>query len=174
MLLLHIFVIMMIIQFMVLGGHTGHKTLQFLCWFEPGVLTHRGVGVQSCAVDPGSVATSIYKDSPLFSRPPASWVISGLYSPPRDGARIIVDAARAPWPSGTNPRRNPGDNEAGQEGGLAALSRREREDGVGDLRVRPFCPGFAWQMLIMKTVLVLILVGGLEDKLIYCRDSSDT
>jgi hypothetical protein len=97
--------------------------------------------MQSCAVDPGSVATSIYRDSPLFSQPPASWVISGLYSPPRDGARIIVDAARAPWPSVPRPRQKPDTD--GPQGGLATLARREGEDGAGDLRVSFFGCKFA-------------------------------
>lgn len=68
--------------------------------------TNRGIGenVQSCAIDPGAVATSIYKDSVLFSRPPASWVLRTFYAPPRDGAKIVIDALRAPWPRPALPR----------------------------------------------------------------------
>ncbi|CAL8464655.1 g4190 [Coccomyxa elongata] len=60
------------------------------------------LGVQACAVDPGAVATNIYKDSRLFTRQPLKWLIQNLYAPPRDGAAAVVHAASAPW------RRQPG------------------------------------------------------------------
>ncbi|GAB4813415.1 hypothetical protein N2152v2_000461 [Parachlorella kessleri] len=53
-------------------------------------------GIQSCAVEPGGVATSIWKGS-RFSRPPLSWVINFLYAPPRDGAQAVIHAATMPW-----------------------------------------------------------------------------
>lgn len=64
---------------------------------------HSGA-TQSCAIDPGAVATSIYKGSIIFSRPPASWVMRMLYAPPQDGARIVIDALRAPWPRPALPK----------------------------------------------------------------------
>jgi len=51
---------------------------------------------QACAVDPGSVATAIYRDSKLFSRQPLKWLIQNLYAPPWDGAAAVVHAASAP------------------------------------------------------------------------------
>ena len=54
-------------------------------------------GVAACAVDPGSVATNIYRDSLLFSRQPLKWLISTFYAPPWDGAAAVVHAACAPW-----------------------------------------------------------------------------
>ncbi|KAL4419578.1 hypothetical protein ABPG77_003604 [Micractinium sp. CCAP 211/92] len=53
-------------------------------------------GVQSCAVDPGGVASNIWTGS-SFSRPPLSWVIGNLYAPPSDGAAAVVHAASVPW-----------------------------------------------------------------------------
>lgn len=55
------------------------------------------LGVQACAVDPGAVATNIYKDSRLFTRQPLKWLIQNLYAPPQDGAAAVVHAASAPW-----------------------------------------------------------------------------
>ncbi|KAL4459097.1 hypothetical protein ABPG75_013962 [Micractinium tetrahymenae] len=53
-------------------------------------------GVQSCAVDPGGVASNIWTGS-VFSRPPLSWFIGNLYAPPSDGAAAVVHAASVPW-----------------------------------------------------------------------------
>ncbi|PSC74044.1 short-chain dehydrogenase [Micractinium conductrix] len=53
-------------------------------------------GVQSCAVDPGGVASNIWSNS-AFARPPLSWVIGNLYAPPSDGAAAVVHAASVPW-----------------------------------------------------------------------------
>jgi NAD(P)-dependent dehydrogenase (short-subunit alcohol dehydrogenase family) len=54
-------------------------------------------GVRACAVDPGSVATGIYRDSALFSRQPLKWLITKFYAPPWDGASAVVHAASAQW-----------------------------------------------------------------------------
>ena len=68
--------------------------------------------VQACAVDPGSVATAIYRDSKLFSAQPLKWLIQNLYAPPWDGAVAVVHAASAPsWGPPACPRgqcKNPG------------------------------------------------------------------
>lgn len=53
-------------------------------------------GLQSCAVDPGGVASNIWKNS-AFSRAPLSWVIGNLYAPPIDGAAAVVYAATVDW-----------------------------------------------------------------------------
>lgn len=53
-------------------------------------------GVTSCAVDPGSVASSIWRDS-LFSQPPIKTLIKWLYAPSEDGATAVVHAATVPW-----------------------------------------------------------------------------
>ena len=53
---------------------------------HPMLWRHRGHSggwfMQACAVDPGSVATAIYRDSKLFSRQPLKWLIQNLYAPP--------------------------------------------------------------------------------------------
>lgn len=63
-------------------------------------------------MDPGSVATAIYRDSKLFSAQPLKWLIQNLYAPPWDGAAAVVHAASAPsWGPPARPRgqcRNPG------------------------------------------------------------------
>jgi NAD(P)-dependent dehydrogenase (short-subunit alcohol dehydrogenase family) len=53
-------------------------------------------GLQSCAVDPGGVASNIWKNS-VFSKAPLSWVIKNLYAPPSDGAAAVVYAATVDW-----------------------------------------------------------------------------
>ncbi|KAI3424130.1 hypothetical protein D9Q98_009490 [Chlorella vulgaris] len=53
-------------------------------------------GVQSCAVDPGGVASKIW-DHSAFAKPPLSWVINNLYAPTSDGAAAVVHAATVPW-----------------------------------------------------------------------------
>ncbi|EFJ45448.1 hypothetical protein VOLCADRAFT_94320 [Volvox carteri f. nagariensis] len=55
------------------------------------------LGVQSCAVDPGGVRTSIWDEVPALAHPPAKWVIEALYAPPADGAEVLVAAATLPW-----------------------------------------------------------------------------
>ncbi|GLC39347.1 hypothetical protein PLESTB_000894800 [Pleodorina starrii] len=55
------------------------------------------LGVQSCAVDPGGVRTSIWDEVPALAVPPAKWVIETLYAPPEDGAEVLVSAATRPW-----------------------------------------------------------------------------
>ena len=42
-------------------------------------------------MDPGGVASNIWQGS-IFSKPPFSWVIGGLYAPPSDGAKAAVHA----------------------------------------------------------------------------------
>ena len=54
-------------------------------------------GVQSCAVDPGAVGSSIWKNQSLFSNPPLSWFIDSLYAPSEDGAAAVIHAASVPW-----------------------------------------------------------------------------
>jgi WW domain-containing oxidoreductase len=53
-------------------------------------------GLQSCAVDPGGVASNIWKNS-VFGKAPLSWVIGNLYAPPSDGAAAVVYAATVDW-----------------------------------------------------------------------------
>jgi NAD(P)-dependent dehydrogenase (short-subunit alcohol dehydrogenase family) len=53
-------------------------------------------GVCSCAVDPGSVGSSIWKDS-LFGKPPFSWIISNFYAPNTDGAAAVIHASSVSW-----------------------------------------------------------------------------
>ena len=60
--------------------------------------------VQACAVDPGSVATAIYRDSKMFSAQPLKWLIENLYAPPWDGAAAVVHAASVPsWGAPAQP-----------------------------------------------------------------------
>uniref|UniRef100_A0A061SEA7 Ww domain-containing oxidoreductase n=1 Tax=Tetraselmis sp. GSL018 TaxID=582737 RepID=A0A061SEA7_9CHLO len=56
-------------------------------------------GVDSCAVDPGGVNSSIWDRGGIFSRPPLRNVIHAVYAPPSDGAKSVVHAAVAPWTS---------------------------------------------------------------------------
>lgn len=53
-------------------------------------------GVTSCAVDPGGVASSIWRDS-VFSKQPFKFLIDTLYAPPNDGAAAVIHACIAPW-----------------------------------------------------------------------------
>ncbi|KAG2427863.1 hypothetical protein HXX76_012183 [Chlamydomonas incerta] len=61
-------------------------------------------GIQSCAVDPGGVRTSIWDEVPALAVPPAKWVIEALYAPPADGAAVLVEAATRPWDQDLSPR----------------------------------------------------------------------
>lgn len=54
-------------------------------------------GVVSCAVDPGGVASSIWKSSKLLSTGPIGWLINLIYAPPSDGATAVVHAASCVW-----------------------------------------------------------------------------
>jgi len=54
------------------------------------------LGVCSSAVDPGGVASSIWRDS-IFSRPPLKFFIENLYAPISDGAAVVVHAATVDW-----------------------------------------------------------------------------
>mmetsp|Transcript_34065 Transcript_34065/g.96543 ORF Transcript_34065/g.96543 Transcript_34065/m.96543 type:complete len:345 (+) Transcript_34065:213-1247(+) len=54
-------------------------------------------GVDSCAVDPGGVNSSIWDRGGMLSRPPFRSIISALYAPTSDGASAVVHAATAPW-----------------------------------------------------------------------------
>lgn len=75
------------------------------------------LGVQSCAVDPGGVNSSIWDRGGFLSRPPFRTIIGALYAPPSDGATAVVHAATSPWkprspvrsyiPSGCCPRHCP-------------------------------------------------------------------
>ncbi|KAK9804909.1 hypothetical protein WJX72_011450 [[Myrmecia] bisecta] len=55
------------------------------------------LGVQSCAVDPGSVRSNIWKGNAAHQRPPISWVVNYLYAPISDGASAVIHAACADW-----------------------------------------------------------------------------
>ncbi|XP_075265339.1 uncharacterized protein LOC142357670 [Convolutriloba macropyga] len=55
------------------------------------------LGVDSCAVDPGGVNSSIWDRGGVFSRPPIRSIIAAVYAPPADGASAVVYAATAPW-----------------------------------------------------------------------------
>lgn len=53
--------------------------------------------VQSCAVDPGGVASNIWKGSIMETNPLLRWVITNIYAPPSDGATAVVHAATVDW-----------------------------------------------------------------------------
>lgn len=55
------------------------------------------LGIQSCAVDPGAVGSSIWKNQSIFSNPPISWFIDALYAPSEDGAAAVIHAATVQW-----------------------------------------------------------------------------
>ena len=51
--------------------------------------------VQSCAVDPGAVRSSIWKRAgPLMQ-----WVSNHLFAPNADGCQTVVHAATTAWPA---------------------------------------------------------------------------
>lgn len=54
------------------------------------------LGVETCAVDPGAVNTSVW-DNVIFGKPPFKNFIEWIYSPPSDGAAVVVHAATVPW-----------------------------------------------------------------------------
>lgn len=54
-------------------------------------------GVQSCAVDPGAVRSSIWKRA----GPVMQWVANHLFAPNEDGCRTVVHAATAAWEPAT-------------------------------------------------------------------------
>ncbi|KAG7668633.1 hypothetical protein Ndes2526B_g03742 [Nannochloris sp. 'desiccata'] len=54
-------------------------------------------GVHSCAVDPGSVGSSIWENNKIFSSGFLKWAIATLYAPSEDGAAAVVHAASVPW-----------------------------------------------------------------------------
>jgi hypothetical protein len=49
--------------------------------------------VQSCAVDPGAVRSSIWKRA----GPVMQWVANHLFAPNEDGCQTVVHAATAAW-----------------------------------------------------------------------------
>jgi NAD(P)-dependent dehydrogenase (short-subunit alcohol dehydrogenase family) len=57
---------------------------------------YASAGVTAAAVDPGAVASDVWRHGP-FAAPPLSWMIKGLYAPPADGAAAVVHAATAEW-----------------------------------------------------------------------------
>jgi WW domain-containing oxidoreductase len=76
------------------GAYPMTKMANVLFAFE----LHRrlgGRGVQSCAVDPGGVASNIWQGK--FAQPPLSWFVDHFYAPPSDGAAAVVHAASAAW-----------------------------------------------------------------------------
>lgn len=54
-------------------------------------------GVQSCAVDPGGVNSSIWDRGGVFAKPPIRNIIGALFAPPSDGASAVIHAATAHW-----------------------------------------------------------------------------
>lgn len=82
------------------------------------------LGVQSCAVDPGGVASNIWKRS-VFESPQLSWLLH-LYAPPSDGATAVVHAATVPWGS-----------ERGAAARLAAQRRAAPAAGSNGLSFEP-------------------------------------
>jgi WW domain-containing oxidoreductase len=54
-------------------------------------------GVHSCAVDPGSVGSSIWENNKMFNSGFLKWAIATLYAPSEDGAAAIIHAACVPW-----------------------------------------------------------------------------
>lgn len=55
------------------------------------------LGIQSCAVDPGSVNTAIYRNNRVLGHGPFRAVREFFCSPPSEGAAAVVDAATVPW-----------------------------------------------------------------------------
>lgn len=49
--------------------------------------------LQSCAVDPGGVASNIWNaPNSWAAKPPTSWVVNNIYAPISDGATAVVHA----------------------------------------------------------------------------------
>ncbi|OAE27912.1 hypothetical protein AXG93_3309s1080 [Marchantia polymorpha subsp. ruderalis] len=59
-------------------------------------LRWQGQGIESSAVDPGSVYSDIWRNQ-AFGRPPFSWLLKALYAPTWDGAKPVIYAAIAPY-----------------------------------------------------------------------------
>ena len=83
-------------------------------------------------MDPGGVSTNIWQNS-AFDKPPLSYFIRNLYTPPSDGAAAVVHAATVPWilehkAAADITRRWAG----GSSGGLR---RRKAAQTLPDLRV---------------------------------------
>mmetsp|Transcript_17223 Transcript_17223/g.51526 ORF Transcript_17223/g.51526 Transcript_17223/m.51526 type:complete len:367 (-) Transcript_17223:59-1159(-) len=70
------------------------------------------LGVQSCAVDPGSVNTDIYR-SVAMGRGVFKAVREFFCSPPREGAAAVVHAASEPWPEARGRQRSRGSSDSG-------------------------------------------------------------
>mmetsp|Transcript_29231 Transcript_29231/g.73454 ORF Transcript_29231/g.73454 Transcript_29231/m.73454 type:complete len:347 (-) Transcript_29231:618-1658(-) len=92
------------------------------------------LGVQSCAVDPGGVNSSIWDRGGFLSRPPFRTIIGALYAPPSDGATAVVHAATSPWKP-----RSPDDHFFFARGMFASpLVTWNRGPGDGPLRKAEF------------------------------------
>ncbi|KAH9542587.1 hypothetical protein CY35_13G015400 [Sphagnum magellanicum] len=76
------------------GDYSQAKLANVLFTFE---LQRRwqGKGVQACAVDPGAVASDIWRRS-LFNQKPWKWLVKLLFAPTWDGAIPVVHAATTP------------------------------------------------------------------------------
>ncbi|KAK9820704.1 hypothetical protein WJX74_009939 [Apatococcus lobatus] len=76
------------------GSYNASKLGNVLFAYEHHRRTSR-YGVQSCAVDPGSSSTGVWRHS-VLAKGPLRWMMDCVYSPPRDGAQAIIHAATAP------------------------------------------------------------------------------
>ncbi|CAM6004670.1 unnamed protein product [Sphagnum balticum] len=76
------------------ASYTEAKLANILFTFE---LQRRwqGKGIQSCAVDPGAVASDIWKRT-KYNRPPWKWLAKIAFAPTWDGALPVLHAATSP------------------------------------------------------------------------------
>ena len=54
--------------------------------------------MQAAAVDPGSVASSIWRTKGFFARPEMKLIIRTFYAPTQDGAAAVLHACRCDMP----------------------------------------------------------------------------
>ena len=61
--------------------------------------TQSAMAMQACAVDPGGVATGIWRHSKMLMLAPVQFMLGTVYAPASDAAKGIVHAATAPLSS---------------------------------------------------------------------------
>ena len=71
---------------------TGFRVNPIIIPHKPSTLKH-GHDVQSCAVDPGAVRSSIWKRA----GPIMQWVANHLFAPNEDGCQTVIHAATDAW-----------------------------------------------------------------------------
>eukprot|EP00898_Chlorokybus_atmophyticus_P002383 jgi/Chlat1/3145/Chrsp21S03367 len=74
------------------GKYSACKLSNVLFTYELNRRLSRAKGVTAIAVDPGSVYSSIWKNSGIFGRPPGTWFLQTFYSPSTDGATTTIHA----------------------------------------------------------------------------------